>query len=524
VTGTSEDRLARCTLCPALCGLGLTWDGPDRPRVSYPSQAGTGLCPRGSALGDLLTAPGRIRWPRQRREGGTIDLKLSGAMSAAAECLAGGATVLIDAASLPIEQIVAAAEVAAAWKGVRLCAVVAPEDEQVLTGVEASGATYLADEDLTGCDGFVIIGNVFAANPRCARGVLDARKGNPRVPMVVIDSGGGVPESFASVRITCPAGGELDALQGEQVASAVQGCRKLGVIIAAEAGRGGFWARVGFLAGRLASARGGGVAVQTVGANALAALRLRASLGMISLAEAMTPSGGDEARVAIGVDVLGLLGWAGPPVTIAAAAVPNQTTASAELVLPVALPCEMGGTFIQAGTRPVTSAALLAPPAGVPTPAELLRMLAAAAGVRAGQADTKPVVPQRLAGPEPPEVAAPAIDGSALVAAREAIHHADGALTAQAGWQGQLQPVPELRVSRQDAEALGVGDLAEVEVETESHRTTAKVRVVEYISPGTLAISEGHPQARRLLSYVIDADRDALVSRPGAAAVRRGAR
>ena len=524
MTGTSENRLARCTLCPALCGLGLDWDGPDRPRVAYPAQAGTGLCPRGSALGDLLAAPSRIRWPRQRRDGGAIDVKLNGAIAAAAERMAGGATVLIDAASLPIEQIVAAADIVAVWEGVRLCAVLAPEDEQVLMGVEASGATYLADEDLAGCDGFLIIGNAFAGNPRCARGVLDARKGNPRVPTVVIDSGGGVPESFASLRVPCPAGGELDALQSEQVASAVEGCRKLGVIIAAEAGRGGRWARVGFLAGRLANAQGGGVAVQTAGANALAALRLRVSLGMVSLAEAMTPAAGDEVRVAIGVDVLGLLGWAGPPVAIAAAAAPNQTTATAELILPTALPCEMGGTFIQAGTKPVTSAALLAPPAGVPTPAELLGLLAAAAGVRVPQSDTKPAVPERLAAPEPPEVAAPAIDQSALVAAREALHHADGALTAQAGWQSQLQPVPELRVSPRDAEALGVGDLADVEVETESYRTAARVRVVEYISPGTLAISEGDPRARRLLSYVIDADRDVLVSRPGVVAVRRAAR
>lgn len=70
----------------------------------------------------------------------------------------------------PAEEIAAAAEIADAWDGVRLCLALGPDDEQVLLGVEASGAHYLADEELAKCDGFVVVGDAFAANPQCAPG------------------------------------------------------------------------------------------------------------------------------------------------------------------------------------------------------------------------------------------------------------------------------------------------------------------------------------------------------------------
>ena len=397
MTKSKQDNPARCTLCPGLCELGLGWRGPDLPRVEYPTAAGAGLCPRGAALGELLASPQRIRWPRRLEAGKPVEMKLDHAIAAAAGRMARGATVLVDGATLPIEEMAAAAEVAAAWGGVRLCCVVAPEDEQVLLGVEASGATYLTDEELAHCDGFVIVGDAFAANPRCARGVLDAVRAGKRVPVVVMDSGGGVSGGFATLRIDCPAGGELAALAGEKVSSAVSSCGKLAVLIAPEPGRGGSWRRLGYVAGKLANDHRGGVAVQTTGANALAAVRARQQLGLLSPAEAMTPSQAGSVRVALGVDVLGVLGWEGPPVAVAAAAMPNRTTESAELTLPLALPCEMGGTALQAGTRPVKFSALLPPPAGVPTPAELLRKLAAAAGVDLGPRTSKVPTLERLA-------------------------------------------------------------------------------------------------------------------------------
>jgi hypothetical protein len=438
-----------------------------------------------------------------------------------------GATVLIDG-NLPLEEIAAAAEIIAAWDGVDLCCVVSPEDEQLLLGIEAGGAVYLADDDLAGCDGFVIVGDAFAANPRCARNVMDALAKHRRAPLVVIDAGGSVTAKFATRRIICRPGDEADVLAGDEVASAVEGCKRLGVIISAEAGRGGIWWRAGYQAGELAKSHGGGVSAQTIGANALAAVRLNKNLGLLSLAKAlrsmavpaMKNDTGETPVVPIGVDILGMMGWADVDVPVAAAALPNCTTESAQVVLPVALACEMSGTYLQAGAKTVKTSALLPPPAGVPTISELLRALAEAAG-----ADVPPLsgdlpTTDRITGPTPDATETKIPDGMVLVAARHAARHGEGSLTAYAEWQKQSSPLPEIRISQADAADLCLRDMAQVEAETELHKTIARLRVVKYINPGTLAISESYPEVRRLMPYVIDAERDAIISNPTAVAVR----
>ncbi len=462
------------------------------------------MCPRGSALGELLSSPRRLR--------------RSADITTAARRMSGNTTVLIDG-NLPLEEIAAAAEIVAAWDGVRLCCVVSPEDEQLLLGIDASEAAWLADDDLPGCDGFVIVGDAFAANPRCARGVMDALSQHRRSPLVVIDAGGGVTLKFATRRITCRPGGEADALVGGEVASAIEGCKRLGVIISAEAGRSAIWKSIGYRAGELAKSHGGGVSAQTIGANALAAVRVRKHLGLISLAEAMKP--GNSVRVSLGVDILGMLGWNGPAVAVAAAALPNRTTESAEVVLPVALACEMGGTFLQAGVRTTKVEALMPPPAGVPTVSELLRTLAEAAGAKVARFSGKLPPTDRISQAEslvmnsalPP-------DGRVLVFARQAARHAEGSLPAAAGWQSQAMPLPEIRICPSDAGEMGLSDLAAVEVETESHKTYARLRVVRHVAPAVLAISESFPEARRLIPYVIYSESDAVISCPATVAVR----
>jgi anaerobic selenocysteine-containing dehydrogenase len=271
---------------------------------------------------------------------------------------------------------------------------------------------------------------------------------------------------------------------------------------------------MGYVAGKLANAHGGGVSVQTSGANALTAVRARQELGLMPLAEGTSSGQADTVRVALGVDVLGLLGWSGPPLAVAAAAVPNQTTESAELILPIALPCEVGGTFLQAGTRPVRSAPLLAPPAGVPTPVQLLRALAEAAGVRVASWSGRQPSLDRVALAEPAEVAGRPTNCRMITTGRQATHDDGGGLTAWASWQGQVQPLAELRVSPADAGELGLADLDEVNVETDSHCTRARIRIVTQLSPGTLTVSAGFPEARKLVPYATDAEQDVLVSDP----------
>lgn len=511
----SKDNLSRCTLCPALCELELAWKGPDIPRVEYPRQSGKGLCPRGAAMGELLASPSRIR--KAAISGRQVPM-LDAVASIAERIKDNGAIFFIDA-NLPLEEVVAVAETVSGWQQAELCLIGSPEDEQLILGLEASGAAYIAQEDLSQCDGFVVIGDVFATNPRCSRYVLDVLMSNRRAPMVVIDSSGSIVAKFARTLISCKPGEEIEALKSGELTAAVEPCKKLGVIVSAEPARGRIWRQLGFLAGQLAKSHGGGVAVQTAGANAIAAIRLNQQYKLTPLAEAVSP-GVEKTRIAIGVDILGILDRLEVEVAVAAAAVPNETTKSAEIVLPVPLPCEMEGNFLQSGHRLTKVSALMPSPAGVPSVSELVKMIASSAGFKASAFSGK------LPALEPITIDAPAalaesagvFDDDAgsktLTMFRQSTHHYAGTLTSQASWQGKGNSPFQVRINPADAAELGLKDLDTVRLETKSAGTVAQVQVVEHIPAGTLAVPEGYPQGRRLIRYEIDSELQAVVSYP----------
>ena len=480
----------RCTLCPAGCELDLAPAGPDRWRSEYPTTAGAGLCPRGSAVGELLTHPRRI--VSAGRGGKPIDLQT--ALQTVVETATDGGMVLLLEGNLPCEQIAAAGAWVARWDGAKLCLVLEPAEEQLLAGTESSGAPYLTDDELSGCDGFVIIGDAFSANPRCARGVFDRRRDQPRTPIVVIDPAVGASAKFATRRVDVAPGQELAAAKALSHEPVLSHCRRLGVLIAAECGRTSNWGQIGLVAGQLAAARGGGLSVQTTGTNALAAFRLAARLGTISLDDALASSG---VRIAIGCDVTGMLGRdAG--VFAAAAAVPDRTTAGAKIVLPLALPFEGEGTYLPAG-KPERIAAVMAAPAGVPQPGELVAMLAAMAGV-AGPIETSVPEAPRVTQAPVAEATSAVAAGTALLLGRQAIHAGCGALTQACSWQVAAQPKPELRISPGDALAAGIDNLAEVTVRANGHSVVASVRLAPELPDGRVVLPEGCPGARALLN------------------------
>ena len=476
--GTQQNQAAspRCILCPAGCRLQLVSSGPDAWRVEYPLTEATGLCPRGAVLGELLTHNRRIVAAARRSDGALHELSLQSALqeilSSAGE---GPLTILLDG-NLPCEQLSAAVSCCEKLSRAKLCLVVEPADEQLLLGTEATGCEYLSGEQLGGCDGFVIVGDAFAANPICSRGIFDRRNSEPRTPVVVIDPGAGTASKFATHLPTSRPGTELAVLSavaagagitvdlpglpdpGEMpsaatAGAAIAGCNRLAVIIAAEYGRGASWRQIGYLAGQLAKALGGGVAPQTVGANALAAVRLGNQAGTVSLAEALGDAGG--VRIAIGVDVLGMLGWCGssdgqrrPTIHVAAAALPNCTTDAAEFVLPVAMAAELGGTFLFDGANPVRVTPLLPPPAGVLSPGELIAALAEEAGVAA------PEIPSAVDPPARIEAEQPAATrewddpfAPVLLLGRQACDSGCGALTGHGSWQRGVTETAELRFS-----------------------------------------------------------------------------
>ena len=525
MVGTQQQTLARCTLCPAVCELSLARSGPDNWRSEYPARSGRGLCPRGSALGELLSHRQRLLAAARRQGGRLRALDQPAAVRSILD--AGQKLLLLLDGNVPVEQMAAAGALCRDWGGAELCLVIEPAEEQLLLGTEASGADYLADDDLKDCDGFVVIGDVFGANPRCSRGVLDRRRSEPRTPIVTINPAAGSPVKFSSHRLPTAPGGELAALQALSSAAGVESgpagagaaeagqaiarCKRLAVMVVAEHGRGGTWRQIGLAAGTLAKALGGGVAVQTAGANALAAVRLAAELGTTSLAKALSDE--SAVRVAIGCDVLGMLGRSDIKIFAAAAPLSNCTTESAEVILPLAMPGEYGGTYLLTGARQVQVAPLMSPPAGVPTPAQLVEALASAAGA----ARTQPGAPKlaRVSVQVPP--LAPAQNGSPgtkLLLERQATHAGSGAITAHGSWQAGVGPLPELRICPRDAREAQIKNLAVVTVRAGGQSVRAAARLAPELASGTVVLPEGSAPARALIGGKIDPANDFIVAEP----------
>jgi len=526
----------RCTLCPAVCELGLTRTGPDGWRTEYPLSEDRCICPRGSAIGDLVAHSRRILSPRCRTEGRWHSVSPAEALDRIVSRSRGGVTILLDG-NLPCEEIAAVAAWCQAWKAPQLCLVIEPADEALLLGTEASGAEYLPSSSLADCDAFLVIGGALGANPVCARAILDRRKKEPNTPWVVIDPGAGVAAKFATHRVDCPVGGELSSVLAvagaagvdvralgwssvPQTASAtaagkaLAGCKKLAVLLAAEHGRTSLWREIGFLAGTLAKTLGGGVAVQTAGANALAAVRMASALGTVPLAQAL--SDGPAMRVAVGCDVLGMLGWAEEgTVQAAAAPLPNRTTELAEVVLPLALAAEIKGTYLVDGSERIQTWPLLSPPPGVLTPAGLVEQLARRARVTTLRPSPQPDLSARVA--VKPELSPSAVEDPptrALLLGRQASHAGSGALTGYGAWQAAACGEPDVQLSIEEARRMGLKDHQPVVVQVGGRSVRARVRLASELTGGTAVLSEGFAQTRALMPARFDRSGELVPARP----------
>jgi len=506
-------RSSRCTLCPAGCEVQAAGSGPDHWRGEPPNAAGAGLCPRGCCLPELLTDRRRIVSPLRRQDGRLVACDAAAACERiAAAARAGGIVIVLDG-NLPVEEMLAAAAWCKAWPAAKLCLAIEPADRELLGGAEAGGAAYLAASELAACDGFLIVGDPFSANPTCSRGIFERRAANPRTPIVAIDPAGGAAAKFASLSVACAPGGEADALAAiaggtGPAARALADCKKLAVLVAAEFGSTTDLRAVGELAGKVAASRGGGLAVQTVGANALAAVRIEQKLAALSLAAAM---GGEVPLVAVGCDVLGMLGWDEGRVLAAAAGLPNATTEAAEVVLPLALSGEVAGTFLLDGAKAVEVGVLLPPPAGVPVPSALVAELARAAGVAAPAQRAATGIALERAEAAPPSAkgaaASARADGPQLLLTRSAMHSGCGSLTGWGSWQAASADLPELRVCPAVAGKLGIENLQVVSVGAGGPAVRARVRVAPETPGGVAVLSDGFPQCRRAVACRLDGGR-----------------
>ncbi|OQB87709.1 MAG: molybdopterin dinucleotide binding domain protein [Planctomycetes bacterium ADurb.Bin126] len=531
-SAATAEAAGLCTLCPGACAMQLARHGDFMLRGEVPLTNRGGLCPRGSALGEVLDPPSaarRILVPQARDDGRSVLLSFPDAVERVIQATAGGEiTVFLDG-NLPAEQLQAAAAWTAAWRNADLCLMIEPAERDLLIGLESSGAPYLEPSAWAGCDGFLLIGGVFEANPTCSRRIFERRKSDRKVPLVVIDPGGGAACKFASHRAACPPGRELAvlsavALTAKAAGAALKSCSRLAVVVTAEYGRSADWAAIGCLAGRLAKARGGSVAPQTSGANALAAVRIEHRLGTLPLAKALLRNG--DVRVVLGGDLAALLGWTQEQGTrglaAAAAALPNRTTQAARIVLPMPLPAELSGTYLLEGSRAVTVGALVPPPAAVPTPEELLGAFARRGGTAAPRppADVSGLLdrcdcPLPAAWPIPPGDAEPPGDEDlTLLLARQGFNAGTGEITAHASYQTIARAEPDVRLAPADAHRLGLRNLQPVLVRSRHGQFRGRAKLCPTLAAGAVVLDEALCEARRLLPCRLAPGGEGLVALP----------
>jgi len=490
-------------------------------------------------MAELMTHSARILYPR--RQGGDRPQAVEPDQAAGSVLTAAGSDqilIVLDA-NLPSGEMAKAAAWVGSWPQAKLCLAVEPADRQLLLGVEAGGAEYISTSDLDSCDGFLIVADAFASNPCCCRGVLDRHKDEPQTPIVVIDSGGGAAAKFATHRVDVPAMGELEGLcalaaaaglEASDVAGALSGgipeipsaaaagkvlaaCKKPAVIISAAYGRTTAWRQVGFIASKLAAALNGAIAPQTTGANALAAVRITERCGCLPLGEVL---GGDQTRiVAVGCDVRGMLGRADLKILAAATALPNATTESAEMVLPVTMSGEYSGEYLLDGQQPAAVTPLLNPPVGVQSPADVVVALASAAGVAEPETPASEAWTQRLTeGPQAPAEQTEAPGEAVLLLGPQASQHGCGELTRHCTWQQSGPGAIPARISPRCAETMGVGNLSSVNVAVNGRSVSALVRISPELSDGIVVLPQALPETRAMAPSNADSDSCAVTAGP----------
>jgi len=532
---SGQNGSARCVLCPAACELQVVSAGPDRWRSEFPLTDETGLCPRGSTLGELLGHPQRIFSSVSRKDGSLKTIPMADALGTVLAESAGRKLVFLVDAHIPIEQMLEVAAWCTNWSEATFCLVVEPAEKMLLLGTEESGADYLTDDQLADCDGFLIIGDAFAADPICARSVFDRRKAQSQTPIATLDAAAGTATKFATHRVEAAVGRQREALAavakaagakvdadlpgaagGNPSAAAAGGalakCKRLGVIVAAEYGRGEDWQQIGRLAGVLGRHKGGGVGVQTVGLNALAAVRLNAALGGVGLAEAISDA--STISIALGADLLGMFGWRGGGFFAAAAALPNPTTDVARFVLPITMPGEWAGTYLRGGSELVRVEPLLVPPAGIPSPAELVGAMARQAGVsRAKPADVSAALQRVASASASPPLLGHSLSPSLLLA-RRAAHHGCGMWSAHGSWQMAAKELPDIRIGVGYAQKLKIPNLAVVTVRAGRQELLARARYAPELDGEYVVLPEGLPGARVLVQSFIESESGALSAEP----------
>lgn len=294
------------------------------------------LCGRGIGLVDLLDHPHQIRGGFSQQGQSRTSLSRADAMQEFVrmtdEALQEGSLAILMDGNLSCEDLVAIHQ----WcesknHAVSLGVYLPPTDFDLLDGFSGDSMPFSA-EDLSSCDGILMIGNVFATHPVLARTLLDLKYSHPRNLFAVMDTYPGITSTFANSFLQVSPDGHqkaldgilalcqsteasvsetfadsvgMDIIQAEKFFRVLRQSRRLGVFITAEATNNVDWRSVVSLAQRIASIQGGHLWPLLVYGNALGAYRISRNLHLLRLEQLLEQAGKKPftAFVQVGCDV-----------------------------------------------------------------------------------------------------------------------------------------------------------------------------------------------------------------------------
>lgn len=539
--------------CPAFASL----DRRMQARPEYPPAENPRLCFRGHYISELLSHPARLNRARMRHDGRQSQMTVEQAVEHAMrrmQAVASPAQVgLLMDGNCGAQAIEAAMAFARDVLGTPYRSVyLPPSDGEILRAMEGVVAAQSAPARFRECDVIVAVGDPFATHPVVAGPILDALRRDKPARFVVVDVAPGLTARFATefvqiewnqewkalaavlfaLNLPVPeqarrAGAErsaLEALPVQSAAAAIGAAKNLGIVLSLPTGRSAHTELAARLALALHQARGGVlVPLFTYGAaeSSHSAALQQGAVPLGALLNALR-TGPLKALMMFGVDLLAAMPFpwlceslARLPFLVVAAPLANDTTALADVVLPLPFWFEEHSTLLHRSRQAEAIPPLAPPPLGVPTHNALFAILTEACR-RVGY--TSAGTAEMLARNPTPDAGGSASQepGTFVLATRpEHFHFADGALTRHIRWAQAMQQLDRVEINAEQASKLGLREGDAVNLSAgENRQAILTAHRLHELPPGAVLAAESCLNARTLLNWSIDPATEEVKAEP----------
>lgn len=564
----AEGARARCYFCSLLCPIDAERTPADRFLPQYPKREDglRGLCGRGHTACELAGHPERRNLALLRTGGVERSLPLAQALAELAALLKGvwdpGAVALLVDGNLPAEDIAAGGLFAEhCLEGAAWSVFLPPSDEALLRGLGGSAEPPSPDE-LAQADATLVVGDPFTSHPVIAGPLLKAKLASREATLTVIDSIANVTSRFATQWFAVPPGlepwalarvarelgaprdalgpladdegaAELDALSSDlaRLAETLRGAERPVLLLAPELTRTGAPVALAVAARAIAQAAKAKVLALTCYGNARAALALAANAGAKPLVELLRRLQAGELRalMVLGGDPTASLpsglsreALAKLEVLVVAESLPTLTGEGADVVLPLALAAEAGGTVVDCFGRVGVAEPLALPPRGAVAGRALLAALAQELATALPTISAPEAGSLELPAAPPTEsllkeVSAPREVGEEefwLLGTSSPVHYDVSTLTRFASWARVMEPAAQAAVSPELGRQLGVEAGDELRLSSAAAEVSLACVVREDLGERIVVASGNFPEVRGLFGWPVPVKGDRLPSGP----------